>query len=73
MLFKNHSLVLQDPEPFVRLSDQGESGVVYTVRVWVNADDYWTVHFDILEEVKKRFDEEKILIPYPQMNVHVNN
>lgn len=70
---QKHSLILQDPDPFVRLSEQGESAVVYTVRVWVNAEDYWTVHFDILEEVKKRFDEEKILIPYPQMNVRVNN
>lgn len=67
----DHSLVLQDPEPFVRLSQHGESAVVYTVRVWTNADDYWTVHFDILESVKKQFDRDEIAIPYPQMDVHL--
>lgn len=71
-IVQKHSLTLQDPEPFVRISEHGESAVIYTVRVWVNADDYWTVHFDILEEVKTRFEEERVSIPYPQMNVHVN-
>lgn len=69
---QKNSLVLQDPEPFIRLSEHGDSAVFYAVRVWVNSENYWTVHFDILEEVKKRFDEEKISIPYPQMDVHVN-
>jgi small conductance mechanosensitive channel len=71
-IVQRNSLVLQDPEPFIRLSEHGDSAVFYTVRVWVSSENYWTVHFDILEEVKKRFDEEKISIPYPQMDVHVN-
>ncbi|MDX8045271.1 mechanosensitive ion channel [Gracilibacillus sp. S3-1-1] len=70
---RNHSLVLQDPEPFIRLSAHGDSAVEYTVRVWVNADDYWDVHFDILEQVKTKFDQENISIPYPQMDMHVSN
>ncbi|MDD2574489.1 MAG: mechanosensitive ion channel family protein, partial [Firmicutes bacterium] len=49
------------------------SAVIYTVRVWVKAADYWTVHFDVIEKVKQRFDEEGLSIPYPQMDVHVNN
>jgi len=68
----NHSQVLKDPEPFVRMSEHGDSCVVFTVRVWVNAEDYWTVYFDTIETVKKRFDEENISIPYPQMAVHLN-
>ncbi|WP_077325266.1 mechanosensitive ion channel family protein [Virgibacillus siamensis] len=71
-IVEKHSLTLQDPEPFVRITDHGESAVVYTIRVWVNAEDYWTVNFDILEEVKKRFAEEEISFPYPQMDVQVN-
>ncbi|WP_208592037.1 mechanosensitive ion channel family protein [Gracilibacillus suaedae] len=69
----SHSAVLQDPEPFIRLSSHGDSAVEYTVRVWVNAEDYWDVHFDILEQVKTKFDQENISIPYPQMDVHVTN
>lgn len=69
----SHQAILQDPEPFIRLSAHGDSAVEYTVRVWVNAEDYWDVHFDILEQVKTRFDQENISIPYPQMDVHVTN
>ncbi|MFD2640086.1 mechanosensitive ion channel family protein [Piscibacillus salipiscarius] len=71
-IVENHPSTLDDPEPFVRLSAHGDSAVEYTVRVWVNAEDFWDVHFDILEQVKTRFDQEKISIPYPQMDVHVN-
>ena len=68
-----HPLTLQEPEPFVRMSEHGDSAVIYTVRVWAKASDYWTVYFDIIENVKKRFDEENLSIPYPQMDVHINN
>jgi small conductance mechanosensitive channel len=70
---KSHELVLADPEPFVRLSEHGQSGIVITARVWVKSDDYWTVHFDILEAVKKRFDENGITIPYNQLDVHIKD
>lgn len=70
-IINKHDAVLKDPEPFVRLSNHGDSAVEYTVRAWTKAEDYWTLHFDILEEVKVTFDEEGISIPYPQMDVHV--
>ena len=69
----SHELVLADPAPFVRLSEHGQSGLVITARVWVKSDDYWTVHFDILEAVKKNFDENGITIPYNQLDVHIKN
>ncbi|WP_422486367.1 mechanosensitive ion channel family protein [Gudongella sp. DL1XJH-153] len=66
-----HPLVLKDPEVFVRMSEHGDSAVVFTARAWVNAPDYFTVFFDVMETVKKRFDEEGISIPYPQMDLHM--
>lgn len=66
-----HPLVLKDPEAFIRMSNHGDSSVDFTARAWVNAEDYWTVHFDIIETVKKRFDQEEISIPYPQMDIHM--
>lgn len=68
---KSHNLVLSDPEPFVRLSKHNESALTYTVRVWCKAENYWTVNFDLLEQVKKNFDKENIEIPFPQVDVHV--
>ncbi|MBE7020029.1 MAG: mechanosensitive ion channel [Ruminococcaceae bacterium] len=69
----SHELVLSDPEPMIKLSAHNASALTYTVRVWCKASDYWTVHFDLLETVKKEFDKNNIEIPFPQMDVHVKN
>ena len=66
-----HDLILKTPEPFIALSEHGDSAVNFVVRVWVNNSDYWKVHFDLLEAVKVKFDEENISIPYPQMDLHI--
>lgn len=67
----SHQKALSNPEAFVRVSKCAESGVEYTARVWVNSADYWDVYFDVLEGVKSAFEENKITVPYPQMDVHV--
>lgn len=67
-----HELVLKDPAPFVRLGEQGDSALVFYLRVWVKASDYWTVNFDMLEASKKIFDKRGISIPFPQMDVHLD-
>ena len=68
-----HDLILKTPEPFIALSNHGDSAINFVVRVWVNNGDYWKVHFDLLESVKVAFDNEDISIPYPQMDLHIKN
>ena len=63
--------VLKDPEPVIRLHELGDSSVNFVVRPWSKTDDYWDVYWDITREVKRRFDEEGISIPFPQRDVHV--
>ena len=70
-LFEAHELVLKDPAPFVRMSEHAASSINITARAWVKNADYWTVHFDLLEAVKKSFDENGIEIPFNQLDVHV--
>ena len=70
-IVQQHRLVLDYPEPFVGLLEQADSSLNFAVRVWVNTPDYWTVYFDLLEEVKLRFDKEEISIPYPQIDQHL--
>lgn len=65
-----HPKVLDDPEPMVRINEHGDSAIVLLCRVWTKTEDYWDTRYDLLEEVKRRFDEEQIEIPYPQMDVH---
>jgi len=66
-----HPLALKDPEPFVRLSAYKDSCIEYTLRVWVENGDYWTVYFDLLEGAWKAFADQNIEMTYPHMNVHI--
>lgn len=62
-----------DPKPFARVGNLGDSSVDITVRLWLKGSDYWAVNFDMLETVKRAFDEAGISIPYPQRDIHVFN
>jgi small conductance mechanosensitive channel len=66
-----HDKVLKDPQPNIKLHTLGDSSVNFIVRPWVKTDDYWDVYWDIIREVKMRFDREGISIPFPQRDVHV--
>ena len=70
---EKHDLTLTEPAPFARLTKQSESSLDFTLRVWVNASDYWTVNFDLLENINNRFAAEGIEIPFNQLDVHVKN
>lgn len=72
-LARNHSLILSDPEPTIRMSAQSASSIDLTGKFWCNNGDYWTVKFDMLENAKKAFDEQGISIPFNQLDVHVKN
>lgn len=68
-----HEKVLKNPAPFARLTNHGDNALEYTLRVWCKAPDYWDVNFDLVEDVKKAFDANGISIPYPQMDIHIDN
>ena len=71
-IIDKHPLISHDPEPFIGIVEHAQNSVNFGVRVWCNKDNYWTIYYDLLEQVKVRFDEENITIPYPQMDLHVN-
>lgn len=64
--------VLKNPEPLVAVHTLADSSVNFVVRPWVKSSDYWPVYFELMESIKIRLDEEKIGIPYPQMDVHIH-
>lgn len=68
-----NELVFKEPAPFVELSNMNESSLDFTVRVWCNRPDYWTVNFALIENIKKSFDENGIEVPFRQLDVHLKN
>lgn len=64
--------ILSEPAPTVAVSELADSSVNFVVRPWCKASDFWGVKFDFTEQVKLRFDQEGISIPFPQMDVHLS-
>jgi small conductance mechanosensitive channel len=64
--------ILEDPAPVVALGELADSSVNFVTRPWVNSADYWAVLWDTNEKVKLAFDAAGIGIPYPQMDVHLD-
>lgn len=64
--------VLEEPAPTIGVLELADNSVNFAVRPWVNAGDYWPVYFDLHANIKMRFDEEGIGIPYPQRDVHIH-
>lgn len=64
--------ILKNEDIFVRLTSHADSALVFSTRVWVKNEDYWNVKFNMLENVKIAFDKNKIEIPYPQLDVHMD-
>ena len=63
--------ILKDPAPKIAVSELADSSVNFVVRPWSKTEDYWSVRFDLMESIKKRFDQEGITFPFPQQDVHI--
>jgi len=64
--------LLEDKEKVIVLTELGDSSVNFTVRLWTETPNYWSVYFYMLENVKKQFDANDINIPFPTMEVNVS-
>ena len=58
--------------PKVMLEEFGESSVNMVVRVWTPFEFYWTVYYAIMDGIKKEFEHHNIVIPYNQLDVHLD-
>ncbi len=63
--------VLTDPEPSVVLMEITDSAMIYGVRVWCPGDKYWDTRFALNRALKLAFDENGIITPHQQVDVHV--
>jgi len=68
----NDERILKEPEVLIAIAELADSSVNIIVRPWVKSGDYWPVFWDMQEKVKLTFDQEGISIPFPQMDVHLN-
>ena len=70
-IVEDHELVLEDPEPTIKLNELADSSVNFICRPWVKTPDYWQVHWDVTQRVKAEFDKSGISIPFPHQELHI--
>lgn len=71
-IIKDDTRILKEPaEPFIRLSALKDSSIQFTIRLWVDADDYWGVHFDTIEKIYNELPKNGIYFPFPQLDVNI--
>ncbi len=63
--------ILDDPKSEIWLAEHADSSINFVVRVWSKSEDYWPVHFNMMENMKLAFDREGVSIPFPQRDVHM--
>ncbi len=70
---KSCEYILENPAQGVVVSSLGDSSVNLATRPFCKSEHYWDVYFYMQENVKKAFDREGISIPFPQMDLHMDN
>lgn len=72
---ERHELTLKEEEHPVTvfINEFGASSIDFGFRVWCKNSDYWTVKWDLMEQVKEAFDANHIEIPFNQLDVNMKN
>jgi small-conductance mechanosensitive channel len=70
----SHKKVLNNPAPSVVFKDFGNSSLDFSLKIWVS--DLWnheTITSDIRFEIVSSFRAKGIVIPFPQMDLHIKS
>lgn len=65
--------VIKDKDINVYVDELADSSVNIGVRCWFAKDDFWPGKWRINENIKYALDEANISIPFPQVDVHIQN
>ena len=68
-LFDSSPLVINKADVLVGVESFGEYGVNLLARIWVTTDNVLVARMELLEQIKSIFDESKITIPYPRVDI----
>ena len=70
-ILENEPLRAKDRPYSVRISEYGDSSVVFVMICEFPLEQYYAGVTGIMDRIKPAFDEKGIQIPFPQMDVHV--
>ncbi|MCM1496539.1 MAG: mechanosensitive ion channel [Bacteroides sp.] len=71
-VLQQENMILQEEPMDIVLDAFADSSMTVLIHVWVETENYWQAKWSTLEHVKAALDEAGIIIPYSQMDVHIN-
>lgn len=63
---EEHPFTLVEPPPEVFVEDFGDNAIILSVRCWAPTTVWFATKKDLLEAIKREFDELGVEIPFPQ-------
>ena len=72
-ILESDERILKEPEPMIAVKELGDNSVNFAVQPYAKLDDSMAVRYYVTEQVKLRFDEAGISIPFPQRDIHIIN
>lgn len=64
---------LDEPEPIIIFQDFGDSSLNFLFGVWFAKAEFLTLRNSIMREIKERFDQEGIEIPFPHRTLYAGS
>lgn len=60
-------------DPFIALSALNDSSIQFVIRIWTRSEDYWGLHYDLLDKIYNELPKQGIKFPYPKLDILVNS
>ncbi|BCN32018.1 mechanosensitive ion channel family protein [Anaeromicropila herbilytica] len=68
-----NEMVLKDHDILVFVNSFDPSAINIGMRAWVMQENYYLLKWEMLEKIKKAFDENNITIPFDQLDVNIRD
>ncbi|MEX0331723.1 MAG: mechanosensitive ion channel family protein [Puniceicoccaceae bacterium] len=72
-LARENPFALDDPEPLILFNNFGESALEFRYGLWFERSNYLKLRNSIMKEIKERFDNEGIEIPFPHISLYTGS
>lgn len=71
-LLGTQEMVLRERPIDIYVNSFDPSAISIGLRVWTETENYWTLKWKLLEEIKEEFDRNEIVIPFDQLDVNIS-
>jgi small-conductance mechanosensitive channel len=73
LLASENTFCLDNPPPFFGIDSFGDSGIKILFNLWFEKSNFWNLKNSIIIQIKKRFEEAGIEIPYQKIDINLTD